>query len=256
MIYHLLYPLHHFWSVFNVFKYITFRTIYASLTAVFLAFYFGPKVIRWLRRLQIGQVVRDDGPQSHLSKAGTPTMGGVLILFSVVVSTLLWANLVNIYVWLVLLVTVSFAAIGFVDDYRKMVHKNSRGLSARKKMGLQLGIGLFFSVCLYLLPAYPTTLTVPFFKRFAPDIGWFYLLFGTLVVVGTSNAVNLTDGLDGLATGPSIIAFSVYLLLAYLAGHRGLAGYLHITYLPGAGELAIFCGAMVGALLGFLWFNT
>ncbi|MBN2333557.1 MAG: phospho-N-acetylmuramoyl-pentapeptide-transferase [Deltaproteobacteria bacterium] len=256
MIYHLLYPLHNLWGIFNVFKYISFRTIYASLTALFLAFYLGPKVIKWLRKLQLGQVIREDGPQSHLDKAGTPTMGGTLILFSVVVSTLLWANLANGYIWLVIMVALSFGFIGFIDDYRKMVHKNAKGLSARKKLGLQLLVGVFFTCCLFFMSSYPSTLMVPFFKRFVPDLGWWYIPFGTLVVVGASNAVNLTDGLDGLATGPSIISFSVYLLFAYLAGNLRLAEYLQITYLPGVGELAIFCGAMVGALLGFLWFNT
>ena len=256
MIYHLFYPLHHFWSLFNVFKYISFRTIYASLTAVVLAFYLGPKIISWLRKLHIGQVVRDDGPESHLKKAGTPTMGGVLILFSAVVSTLLWGNLTNIYLWLVVLVALAFGSIGFVDDYRKMVHKNSKGLSARKKFGLQILVAGIFSACLYLLPSYPSTLMMPFLKRVVPDLGCWYIPFAVLVVVGTSNAVNLTDGLDGLATGPSIIAFSVYLIFAYLAGHRLMSGYLQIVYLPGVGELAIFCGAMVGSLLGFLWFNT
>ncbi len=256
MIYHLFYPLHHFWSLFNVFKYISFRTIYASLTAVVLAFYLGPKIISWLRKLHIGQVVRDDGPESHLKKAGTPTMGGVLILFSAVVSTLLWGNLTNIYLWLVVLVALAFGAVGFVDDYRKMVHKNSKGLSARKKFGLQILIAGLFSICLYLLPSYPSTLMMPFLKRVVPDLGCWYIPFAVLVVVGASNAVNLTDGLDGLATGPSIIAFSVYLIFAYLAGHRLMSGYLQIVYLPGVGELAVFCGAMVGSLLGFLWFNT
>jgi len=256
MIYHLLYPLHHFWSLFNVFKYISFRTIYASLTAVFLAFYLGPKIISWLRKLHLGQVIREDGPQSHLKKAGTPTMGGVLILFSVVVSTLLWGNLANPYIWLVLLVAMAFGLIGFVDDYRKMVHKNAKGLSARKKLGLQILVAGIFSSFLYLLPSYPSTLMLPFLKRIAPDLGCWYIPFSILVVVGTSNAVNLTDGLDGLATGPSIIAFSVYLIFVYLAGHRLMSNYLQIVYLPGVGELSVFCGAMVGSLLGFLWFNT
>ncbi|MBN2233335.1 MAG: phospho-N-acetylmuramoyl-pentapeptide-transferase [Deltaproteobacteria bacterium] len=256
MIYHLLYPLHHLWSVFNVFKYITFRTIYASLTALFLAFYITPRVIGWLRRLQVGQVVRDDGPESHLGKAGTPTMGGIVIMFCSVAATLLWADLLNPYIWLVLFVAFGNAALGFVDDYRKLVYRNARGVSARRKLAIQVLIGLVFTVALVLLPRYPTTLMLPFIKQVAPDIGWWYAPFGALVVAGTANAVNLTDGLDGLATGPSIIAFAVYLLFAYLAGHVGLANYLQITFLPGSGELAVFCGAMVGALLGFLWFNA
>jgi phospho-N-acetylmuramoyl-pentapeptide-transferase len=256
MIYHLLYPLHAWCSAFNVFKYITFRTIYASLTALFLAFYITPRVIRWLRRLQLGQVIRDDGPKSHLDKAGTPTMGGIVIMFCGVVATLLWADMFNPYIWLVLFVALGNAALGFVDDYRKLVGRNSRGVSARHKLAIQAFIGVVFTTVLVLLPRYPTTLMLPFLKQVAPDIGWWYVVFGTLVLTGTANAVNLTDGLDGLATGPSIIAFGVYLLFAYLAGHAGLANYLKITFLPGTGELAVFCGAMVGALLGFLWFNA
>jgi phospho-N-acetylmuramoyl-pentapeptide-transferase len=256
MIYHLLYPLHTWCSAFNVFKYITFRTIYASLTALFLAFYVTPRVIRWLRRLQLGQVIRDDGPKSHLDKAGTPTMGGIIIMFCGVSATLLWADLLNPYIWLVLFVALGNAALGFVDDYRKLVGRNSRGVSARRKLAIQAFIGVVFTTVLVLLPRYPTTLMLPFLKQVAPDIGWWYVVFGTLVLTGTANAVNLTDGLDGLATGPSIIAFGVYLLFAYLAGHAGLANYLKITFLPGTGELAVFCGAMVGALLGFLWFNA
>jgi phospho-N-acetylmuramoyl-pentapeptide-transferase len=213
-------------------------------------------VIRWLRRLQLGQVIRDDGPKSHLDKAGTPTMGGIIIMFCGVSATLLWADLLNPYIWLVLFVALGNAALGFVDDYRKLVGRNSRGVSARHKLAIQAFIGVVFTTVLVLLPRYPTTLMLPFLKQVAPDIGWWYVVFGTLVLTGTANAVNLTDGLDGLATGPSIIAFGVYLLFAYLAGHAGLANYLKITFLPGTGELAVFCGAMVGALLGFLWFNA
>ena len=256
MLYHILYPLHNFWSGFNVFRYITFRAIYAALTALFIAFYLGPKVIAWLKELQIGQVVREDGPQSHQVKSGTPTMGGVLIIFSVTVATLLWADLTEIYVWLVLAVVLSFGAIGFVDDYRKLVKANSIGLSARQKLAAQFIVASIFAIIVYLLPGYSTTLTVPFLKRLLPDFGLFYIPFIAIVVVGTSNAVNLTDGLDGLATGPSLVAFVVYMIFSYVAGHRLLAEYLQIQYVVGVGETAVFCGAMIGAALGFLWFNT
>ncbi|MCK5915657.1 MAG: phospho-N-acetylmuramoyl-pentapeptide-transferase [Deltaproteobacteria bacterium] len=256
MLYHILYPLHNFWSGFNVFRYITFRAICAALTALFLALYLGPKVIAWLKALQIGQVVREDGPQSHQVKSGTPTMGGVLIIFSVVLSTLLWADLTEIYVWLVLAVVTGFGAIGFVDDYRKLVQGNSTGLSARQKLVAQLGFALIFAFLVYVLPGYSTNLTVPFFKRVLPDFGIFYIPLMAIVVVGTSNAVNLTDGLDGLATGPSLVAFAVYMIFCYVAGHRILAEYLQVQYVVGVGEVAVFCGAMIGAALGFLWFNT
>jgi len=256
MLYHILYPLHNFWSGFNVFRYITFRVIFAALTALFLAFYLGPKVINWLKALQIGQVIRDDGPQSHQVKTGTPTMGGVLIIFSVVVATLLWANLTEIYIWLVLAVVVGFGAIGFIDDYRKLVQGNSTGLSARQKLVGQFGVAALFGLMVYVLPGYSTTLTVPFFKYLQPDFGIFYIPFIALVVVGTSNAVNLTDGLDGLATGPSLVAFAVYMIFTYITGHRLLADYLQIQHVVGVGEVAVFCGAMIGAALGFLWFNT
>ncbi len=256
MLYHILYPLHNLWSGFNVFRYISFRAIYAALTALFLAFYLGPKVIAWLKALQIGQVVREDGPQSHQVKTGTPTMGGVLIIFSVVVATLLWADLTEIYIWLVLVVVIGFGMIGFVDDYRKLVQGNSTGLSARQKLIGQIGVATVFSLMVYMLPGYSTILTIPFFKHMLPDFGIFYIPFMVLVVVGTSNAVNLTDGLDGLATGPSLVAFAVYMIFTYIAGHRILADYLQVQHIVGVGEVAIFCGAMIGAALGFLWFNT
>jgi phospho-N-acetylmuramoyl-pentapeptide-transferase len=256
MLYHLLYFFHHFWSGFNVFRYITFRTICAALTAMFLAFFLGPKVIVWLKELQIGQVVRGDGPESHQVKSGTPTMGGVLIIFSVLVATLCWADLTDIYVWLVLMVVVGYGLIGFVDDYRKLVRGNSTGLTARQKFLGQVGVALLFAIFIYLLPSYSTRMTVPFFKRFLPDLGLFYIPFIVLVVVGTSNAVNLTDGLDGLATGPSLVGFVVYAIFSYVTGHHLLASYLQGQYIAGVGEITVFCGAMIGAALGFLWFNT
>ncbi len=256
MLYHLLYSLHYLWSGFNVFRYITFRTILAALTALFLTLFLGSRVIAWLKELQIGQVVRADGPASHQVKSGTPTMGGVLIIFSSLVATLAWADLRDIYVWLVLLVVAVFGMIGFVDDYRKLVRRSSTGLTAWQKMTAQIGVALLFALAIWLLPGYSERLTVPFCKRLLPDLGFWYVPFVVLVVVGTSNAVNLTDGLDGLATGPSLVAFVVYAIFGYVAGHRLLSAYLQIQYVPGVGEITVFCGAMSGAALGFLWFNT
>ena len=256
MIYHLLYPLHTTISAFNVFRYITFRTIYASLTAFLICFLIGPWAIRKLAELQIGQFVRDNGPETHLKKAGTPTMGGLFIVGSVVVSTLLWSNLNNFYVWIVLLVTVGFWAIGFIDDYMMLIKKQSKGLSARGKFSLQVAVALIAGILVFLIPEFDTKVTIPFFKNISPDLGWGYALFAGFVIVATSNAVNLTDGLDGLAIGPAIIAFVTYMVFAYVAGHIKIAEYLQINYVAGSGEISVFCGAMAGAGLGFLWFNT
>ncbi len=256
MLYHLLYPLHTEYSVFYIFRYITFRTIYATITALVISFIFGPWLIEKLSRLQIGQTIRKVGPESHFKKEGTPTMGGTLILLAIVLPTLLWADLSNIYVWVTLLITVGFGAVGFMDDYRKIQHRSSDGLSAREKMLLLTLMAAGAGIILFLYPAFQTTLAVPFFKDVAPDLGIFYIPFAVLVIVGASNAVNLTDGLDGLAIGPTIIASGTYLLFAYLAGNARLASYLQISSVQGAGELSVLCGAMVGAGLGFLWFNT
>ncbi len=256
MLYHLLYPLHTHFSALYVFKYITFRTIYAAITALVISFILGPWLINKLSEHQIGQSIRKVGPESHFKKEGTPTMGGTLILLAIVLPTLLWADLTNLYVWVTLLVTIGFGAVGFVDDWRKVKQKNSDGLSARQKMFWLMLISLAAGVLLYLHPGFKTTLAFPFFKALHPDLGLFYILFAMLVVVGSGNAVNLTDGLDGLAIGPMIIASGTYLLFAYLAGNAKLSEYLQISAVPGAGELAVLCGAMVGAGLGFLWFNT
>jgi phospho-N-acetylmuramoyl-pentapeptide-transferase len=256
MLYHLLYPLHQTLSVFNVFRYITFRTIYASLTAFLICFFMGPWVIRKLSYMQIGQYIRDDGPQTHLQKAGTPTMGGTLILFSIVVSTLLWTNLTDYFVWVVLLVTIGFGAIGFIDDYLMLIKKQSKGLTVRKKFLLQAIVATITGVLVYISPEFSTRITVPFFKHVSPDFGWGYILFAALVIIGTSNAVNITDGLDGLAIGPFIVASAAYMVFAYVAGHVKIANYLQINYVAGSGELAVFCGAMAGAGMGFLWFNA
>jgi phospho-N-acetylmuramoyl-pentapeptide-transferase len=256
VLYHLLYPLHTTFSSLNVFRYITFRTIYATVTALIICFVIGPWLIKKLQSLQIGQPIRDDGPQTHLSKKGTPTMGGILIIFAVVVSTLLWANLTVDYVWLTILVIVGFGLIGFLDDYKKLSGQNSRGISGKVKLAGEVVIALFISIILYLKPGFTSTVTIPFFKTVLPDLGWGYIVLSTFIIVGTANAVNLTDGLDGLAIGPTIICFITYLLFAYFAGNIKISSYLQIPYVVGTGELAILCGAAFGAGLGFLWFNT
>ncbi len=256
MLYHLLYPLHTTFSVFNVFRYITFRTIYASLTAFLLCFLLGPWMIRKLSEMQIGQYIRDDGPRTHLDKAGTPTMGGTLILLSVVVSILLWSDLTNYFVWITLFVVVGYGLVGFLDDYLMLVKKRSKGLSVRSKLLCQALIALLAGFLVYASPDFSTQITIPFFKNVSPDFGWGYIIFAAFVIVGASNAVNLTDGLDGLAIGPVIIAATTYMIFAYVAGHVKISNYLQINYVSGSGELAIFCGAIAGAGLGFLWFNA
>ncbi len=256
MLYHLLYPLHTTFSVFNVFRYITFRTIYASLTAFFICFLLGPWMIRKLANMQVRQYIRDDGPKSHFDKAGTPTMGGTLILLSITASILLWSDLTNYYVWIVLFVIIGYGAIGFIDDYLMQVKKQSKGLTVRKKLLLQGIVALITGALVYASPNFSTEVTIPFFKNIRPDFGWGYIIFAAFVIVGASNAVNLTDGLDGLAIGPVIIAASTYMIFAYVSGHVKIAGYLQLNYVSGAGELTIFCGALAGAGLGFLWFNA
>jgi len=256
VLYHLLYPLHTEYSVLYVFRYITFRTIYATITALLIAFMFGPWLIAALQRLQIGQSIRKVGPESHFVKEGTPTMGGALILLAIILPTLLWADLSNRYIWVTLLVTSGYGAIGFFDDYLKVIRKNSDGISARQKMFWQIVVATAAALLLYSGTGFETHLSVPFFKNLNPDLGVFYIPFAVVVMVGASNAVNLTDGLDGLAIGPTIVAAVTFLLLAYLAGNARLASYLQITGVPGAGELSVLCGAMIGAGLGFLWFNS
>jgi phospho-N-acetylmuramoyl-pentapeptide-transferase len=256
MLYQLLYPLHTTYSAFNVFRYITFRTLLAGLTSLVISLWLGPLLIEKLSALKLGQPIRDDGPERHLAKAGTPTMGGVLILFSGILSTLLLADLRNPYVWLALLLTIGFAAVGFADDYAKLKGKNSRGLRARTKFGLQVLIALAAAVALMRLHDFDTTIPFPLLKSFRPDLGWWYAPFAALVIVGASNAVNLTDGLDGLAIGPVAIAAGTCGIFAYVAGNARIAEYLQIEYVPGTGELMVFCGALVAAGLGFLWFNA
>ena len=256
MLYHLLYPLHTTLSAFNVFRYITFRAIYASLTAFLICFLFGPWVIRRLHELQIGQYIRQDGPQTHHQKAGTPTMGGILIVGAIVISTLLWADLSNHYVWIVILSTLGLAAIGFIDDYLMQIKKRNKGLKVKTKFLLQSIVALLTGILVYSNPDFHTNVTLPFFKKVSPDLGAGYIFFAVFVIVGASNAVNLTDGLDGLAIGPVIIAATTYMVLAYVTGHFKFAQYLQINHVAGSGELAVFCGALAGAGLGFLWFNT
>ena len=256
MLYFFLYPLASRISAFNVFRYITFRTLGAAITALLISLVLGPVFIRWLKTLQMGQVVRDDGPKTHLKKSGTPTMGGVLILFSLFVSVLLWADLRNRGIWIVSLVTFAYGIVGWVDDYRKVVKKNTKGLSARQKLFWQIFVACFCSWLFIKYAAVTTDLHIPFFKNFVWNLGWFYIPFAMCVIVGASNAVNLTDGLDGLAIGPVITTSGTFLLLAYLAGHVKIAEYLEIPYIPGVGELSIFAAAMAASGLGFLWFNA
>lgn len=259
MFYHLLYPLHEHFAPFNVFRYITFRAAYALATALFIALFLGPPVIRRLRAMKIGQKVRDDGPQSHLPKAGTPTMGGVLMVISIAVTTLLWGNLSNRNVWIALIATIWMGTVGFIDDYLRVVKNFRKGLLGRYKLAGQitLGIGVFAAVFFY--PAHglldPAETNIPFLKRTVVDFGWLYLPFVILVITGASNAVNLADGLDGLAAG--LAAFGAVALggMCYITGHAKFSQYLQVPYIAGTGELAVFCAAIIGATLGFLWWN-
>lgn len=247
-----------YFSGFNVFSYLTFRAIVSTLTALIISLYFGPKLIRYLQAMQIGQTVRDDGPQSHLSKSGTPTMGGILILASIVVSVLLWGDLSNEYVWVVLFVVVSFGLIGFVDDYRKVIRKDANGLIARWKYFWQTVLGMGTALFLYQFAQSPdeTALIIPFVKDVLPQLGIFYVLMTYFVIVGTSNAVNLTDGLDGLAIVPTIMVASAFAIFAYVTGNINFSSYLNIPHIAMTSELVVVCTAIVGAGLGFLWFNT
>ncbi|MCL1115182.1 MULTISPECIES: phospho-N-acetylmuramoyl-pentapeptide-transferase [Shewanella] len=247
-----------FYSGFNVFSYVTFRAILGLLTALVFSLWWGPILIKRLQMLQIGQVVRNDGPESHFSKRGTPTMGGILILAGIFISVLLWGDLSNRYVLVTLFVLGSFGVIGFIDDYRKVVKKDSKGLIARWKYALQSIAALVVAIFLYASStmAGETQLVVPFFKDVMPQLGFMFILLAYFTIVGASNAVNLTDGLDGLAIMPTVMVAAAFALIAYLSGHAQFASYLHLPHLPLAGELVIVCTAMVGAGLGFLWFNT
>src|SRR5688500_3030190 len=248
-------------GVLNVTRYITFRTAAASITALAISLLFGPWMIRKLRDFQVGQIIRLEGPQSHRAKAGTPTMGGLLILSSALIPTLLWADLSNAYIWIAVLATLGFGAVGFADDYLKITRQSHHGLSPRYKIGGQLFVALSVGLTVILLaqqdpPLYNTRLIFPFFKNLIPDLGWGYLLFAAFVLVAWSNAVNLTDGLDGLAISTFGVAAATFTALAYVTGHAVLADYLLLVRFPPAGELTVFCGALVGASLGFLWYNS
>ena len=276
MFYWLLYGVLYHWvgGPFRIFRYLTFRTAFASLTALFMGLIIGPAVVRQLREFQIGQFIREDGPQAHKKKAGTPTMGGVLIAIAIVIPTLLWADLSNKFIWLAVLSTAAFAAVGFADDYMKVVHRRNLGLTGRSKLAFQILISVVVAMALIVFQArgqYSTHLIVPFFKNFRPDLviphlGNFphlwpiaflpFIIFVVLVLVGSSNAVNLTDGLDGLAIGCTVIAAGALTVLTYVSGHAVFADYLELQRMPQVGELAIFCGAMVGASIGFLWYNA
>jgi len=259
MLYYLLYPLSKYISGFNLFKYITFRMAYATVTAMLISFIFGNLFIEMLRRKQVRESIRRDGPQTHLAKEGTPTMGGLLILISIIIPTLFWADLGNRYIQLMLLVTIWMGGLGFMDDYLKAKKHQRKGMVARKKFVGQILIGLILGVLLYLYPPDPnftTSTDLPFFKNYYLDFDLLYIPFVILVIVGASNAVNLTDGLDGLAIGLVGICALAFAMLCYVTGRVDFSGYLDIQYLPSAGELAVYCGAMLGACLGFLWFNA
>ena len=271
MLYNLLYPLSTDIPVFNVFRYITFRSVWALLTALVITIFVGPMFIRLLKRIKFGQYVHED-VKAHLQKSGTPTMGGVLIAFSLVVSVLLWADLTNPHVWLILLVYLGFGLVGFLDDYLKILRRNNKGLSARAKLLGQVIISLVALSFLYYVRneiavsrevldegkelVKFTQLAVPFFKKVVPDLGWFYFPFAMVVLIGASNGVNLTDGLDGLAIGPTIVAGICFAIFIYTAGNVNIANYLQIPHVPGIGEVTVFCGALIGAGLGFLWYNA
>jgi phospho-N-acetylmuramoyl-pentapeptide-transferase len=260
MLYYLLYPLRNYISGFNVFRYITFRTAWAALTALVISFILGPWLIERMRQIKLGQYIREEGPKSHQQKAGTPTMGGILINVAILIPTILWADISNPYIWIVLFVTFAYGAIGFIDDYRKMVKKRNLGLTAKEKFSMQIVVALLAGLAIAYLPSihnnYSTVLTFPFLKSFTVNLGFLYIPFIIMILVGASNAVNLTDGLDGLAIGSTLVAALTYTILTYAAGHARIADYLHIAWVPQTGELAVFCGAMLGASLGFLWFNA
>ena len=260
MLYHLLYELRDVFVGFGVFRYITFRTAFAALTALLISLILGPWLIERMRRIKLGQYIREEGPKSHQAKAGTPTMGGILINVAIIIPTVLWADILNPYIWIVLFVTAAYAAIGFVDDYRKLAKKRNLGLTAAEKFGAQFAVALLAALAIAYLPMlknnYSTSITFPFLKEVALNLGLLYIPFVMVVLVGSSNAVNLTDGLDGLAIGSALVAAVTYTVLTYAAGHARIADYLRIAWVPQTGELAVFCGAMVGASLGFLWFNA
>jgi len=260
MLYYLLYPLRDHISGFNVFRYITFRTAWAALTALLISFILGPWLIERMRQIKLGQFIREEGPKSHQQKAGTPTMGGILINVAILIPTILWADILNPYIWIMLFVTFAYGAIGFIDDYRKLVKKRNLGLTAKEKFTMQIIVALAAGLAIAYLPSihnnYSTVVTFPFLKHFALNLGPAYIGLIVIILVGCSNGVNLTDGLDGLAIGSTLVVAVTYTVLTYAAGNFRIADYLRIAWVPQSGELAVFCGAMVGASLGFLWFNA
>ena len=256
MFYHILYPLHIKFTAFNVFRYITFRTVLAILSALIISFFLTPYVIRKFNEWKIKSDKRADVPERHIEKKGTPTMGGFVILVSTIMPTLLWADLRNYYIWIVTFTLLSFGGIGFMDDIKKLRSANGKGISGRTKLYLQIFFAFLISILLYFKYGFITELTIPFFKNITPNLGIFYIVLCIFIIVGTSNGVNLTDGLDGLAIGPVLTVCTTFLLFAYLVGNIKFAQYLQIFYVKGAGELTILCGAMLGAGIGFLWYNT
>ncbi len=259
MLYHILAPYSQDFILFNLFRYITFRTGGALLTALVICFVFGPMIIRWLRAKQKeGQPIRDDGPETHLKKRGTPTMGGLMILVAALGSTLLWVDMSNAYSWIVLAVTAGFGLVGFADDYKKLTKRSVNGVSGKLRLAVQIGLATAAVVAIVRISGsdQATALAVPFFKDFMPQLGWMFVPFAAFVIVGASNSVNLTDGLDGLATVPVIIVALCFGMVSYLVGNAVFSGYLQVHHVPGSGELAVFCGALVGACLGFLWYNA
>ena len=258
MLYNLLYGLHDWFSPLNVFRYITFRTSLAVLTAMGFSLLWGPWMIMKLKRLSMTEQIRADGPKAHVGKTGTPTMGGLLIILGILLSVLMWGDLKNIYIWVMIVALAGFGTIGFIDDYLKIVRQSHKGLRAYQKFGLQIVFAFFIGIFLYMNPKdpYADVLSIPFFKKWLFDLGLLYIPFSVIVMVGSSNAVNLTDGIDGLAIGLVAVAVLANGVLVYISGHKGLAQYLQVLFLPGTGELTVFCGAMFGAAIGFLWFNS
>ena len=256
MLYKLIYLFHADYSWLNVFRYITFRIIISALFSLIIFFILGGWAIRKLQSMQVRQYIREDGPPNHKSKEGTPTMGGCILIPIIIATALMWGELQNIYVWLSIFILVSFGSIGFADDFLKMARKDSKGLSARAKFSLQILGALIVAIVLFIYPGFDTHLNIPFFKKITPDLGIWYIPFAVFIIAGFSNAVNLTDGLDGLAIGPIIVAFISYLIFSYSAGNVKIASYLQIPYVAGSGELSVLCGTIVGTGLGFLWYNT
>ena len=258
MLYKILYGMHEFFSPLNVFRYITFRTALAVITAMLLSVFVGPRIISWLKKVSLTQQIRNDGPQTHLKKSGTPTMGGIIIIVCILASLLMWGDLENMYIWTMVLSLLGYGGIGLLDDYLKVIRKDPKGLRPCYKFGAQILLALAIGLLLYMNPKDPYTdvLSIPFFKRWLFHLGWFYIPFSILVIVGSSNAVNLTDGIDGLAIGLVGIAILANMILVYISGNAKFAQYLQVLYLQGTGELTVICGAMLGASLGFLWFNS